>query len=247
MLLLSYDIETTGLDKQNDQIIEMGLVLYSTGQRRVVESTGFFVKSEKPISEEVTNVTGITGPALNRFGYDTVDALKDFIRFAEQADAIIGHNVNRFDKVVTENIAKHFGYTLPQKLWIDTMTDIPGVRGEQLITMCAKKGFVYDAHGAAADANAVIKLTAIYDAESPATSYDEMVKRAKSPLVVLRVHQPNTTANNKIVRKFGFIWNAEYKIWWRATKEMDIEGFVPTVPFEVSRVGKEIPLEFLQD
>jgi DNA polymerase III alpha subunit (gram-positive type) len=247
MILLGYDIETTGLDKQNDQIIEMGLVLYSTGLRRVVESTGFLVKPDAPLSADAAKVTGLIEPALEKFGYGAVDALEDFIRFAEQADAIIGHNINRFDKFITENEAKRFGYVLPEKLWIDTMTDIPGVKGEQLITMCAKKGFVYDAHGALADANAVVKLAETYDAESSATSYDKIVERAKSPLVVLRVHQPNTTANNKVVRKLGFIWNAEYKIWWRATKEIDIEGFVPTVPFEVSRVGKEIPLEFLQD
>lgn len=242
MLLLSYDTETTGLDRQKDRIIEIGLALYSTGQNKILESTGFLVQSDGvPITSEITELTGITQAAVNKFGYDPADALDDVIRFAEQADAIIAHNGNRFDKPVTENAAKRLNRILPDKLWIDTITDIPGVKGEQLITMCAKHGFVNpNQHSAEDDAKSVLKLISGYD-------IDKIVERAKSPTVVLRSHQPNTTSNNKIVRKLGFIWNGEAKIWWRATKEMDVEELVKKVPFDVSRVGKEIPLELLQD
>lgn len=242
MIILSYDIETTGLNKINDRIIEIGLALYSTGQNKILESTGFLVQSDgAPITAEVTEITGITQAAVDRFGYDPVDALDDVIRFMEQADAVIGHNVIRFDRPITANASKRLNRVLPEKLWIDTMTDIPNVKGEQLITMSAKHGFLNPIqHSAEDDAKSVLKLVSFYD-------INKVVERAQSPTIVVRSHQPNTTENNKVVRKLGFIWNGDFKIWWRATKEMDFENLKSRMPFDVSVVGKEIPLEQLQD
>lgn len=247
MIILSADVEATGLDKQKDRIIELGAVLYSTGQKRVLESTGFLVQSDGvPITQEITDITGITQVAVDRFGYSQEDAIQTFADLADQADAVIGHNIIRFDRPMLWNAAARLGITLPEKLLIDTMTDIPGVKGEQLVTMCAKKGFVYDAHGALADSSAVVKLTSIYN-ESAATSYDLMVERAHSELVVILGHQDRSKAANKAARKAGFRWNGDLKIWWKAVKDMDVSALAASVSFDISRAGKEVSLEFLQE
>jgi len=242
VILCAYDLETSGLDKQKDRMIEVGLCLYSTGQQKVLESCGFLVQSDGVlITPEVEEITGITQAAVDRFGYDPADALDDVIKFMEQAEAVIGHNVIRFDRPMTENAAKRLERILPEKLWIDTMTDIPGVKGEQLVTMAAKHGFLNPIqHSAEDDAKSVLKLISFYDV-------DKIVERAQSPTIVVRSHQPNTTENNKVVRKLGFIWNGVFKIWWRPTKEMDFESLKSRMPFDVSVVGKEISLEQLQD
>lgn len=240
MILLSYDIETTGLDKQKDRMIEVGLALYSTGQRKILESTGFLVQSDGvPITSEITEITGITQAAVDKFGYDPGDALDSFKEFVQHADAVIGHNVNRFDKPVTEIAAKRLNRFLPEKVWIDTMTDIPGVVGEQLITMCAKHGFINpNQHSAEDDAKAVLKLSAFYD-------IDKILERAKSPLVIIQSHQERY--KNDDAKKFKFRWNPEFKIWWKPVKEMDIEALAALVPFQMSRLDKGISLEQLQD
>ena len=243
MILLSYDIETTGLNKISDRIIEVGLALYSTGQQKILESTGFLVQSEGvPITSEITGITGITQAASDRFGYPIEEALIALQDFMKHADAMIGHNVIRFDKPFTENTAKRHNVVLEEKLWIDTMTDIPGVKGEQLITMCAKHGgFVNpNQHSAEDDAKSVLKLIQPYD-------IDKIVERAKSPTVVIRSHQPNTPENNRAVGKLGFRWNGNFKIWWRSTKEMDVSDIAVKCPFDVSRVDKEITLEMLDN
>jgi DNA polymerase III alpha subunit (gram-positive type) len=242
MVLLSYDIESTGLDKQKDRIIEVGLALYSTGQQKILESTGFLVQSDGvPITSEITEITGITQAAVDRFGYPPEEALIALSDFMEHADAMIGHNVIRFDKPFTENTAKRQGFLLEERLWIDTMTDVPGVKGEQLITMCAKHGFVNpNQHSAEDDAKAVLKLIQSYD-------IDKIIERAKSPTVVIRSHQPNTPENNRVVGKLGFRWNGIFKIWWRATKEMDVSDIAAKCPFDVSRVDKEVTLEQLDN
>ncbi len=248
MILLSVDVETTGLDKQNDRIIELGLVLYSDKQDRVLGSQGLLVQRDGvPITAEAQEKTGISEKAVDKFGYSQQDAMDIYLDFVDYADVIIGHNIVRFDDHLLKNAAKRVGRNLPEKLLVDTMTDIPGVKGEKLVTMCADKGFVFDAHGALADANAVIKLTSIYNRASEKTSYERMVERAKSPMLAVLSHQNNNKAENKVARKAGFRWNGDYRFWWKAAKEMDLQALANSVPFQISLADKDVSLQALQD
>ena len=80
MIITALDVEASGLDKNKDRILEVGLVLFSTGQNRVLESTGFLVQSDGVVvSEEITGITGITQAAVDRYGYQPSDALENII------------------------------------------------------------------------------------------------------------------------------------------------------------------------
>lgn len=243
MILLAYDIETTGLDKQKDRVIEVGLALYSTGQRKILESAGFLVQSDGvPITQEITDITGITQAAVDRFGYEPLSAIEDISDWVAKADAIVAHNGYRFDRPMTENWAKRLNIVLPEKLWVDTMTDIPGVTGEQLITMCAKKGFVNpNQHSAEDDAKAVLKMLEIYNTSG--TSFESVVERAKSPLVLLRSHQERN--RNEDAKRFKFRWSPKHELWWKAVKEEDIPALANQVPFKVSYLDKQFTFEDL--
>jgi DNA polymerase III alpha subunit (gram-positive type) len=237
MLLCAYDIETTGLDREKSLITEIGLCLYSTEQNRILESAGFLVQPVGvPITPQITELTGITQSAVDRFGYSQEDAVASFIDFAEKADAIIGHNSNSFDLPIIQNSAKRACRVLPAKLSIDTMTDIPGVKGEQLITMCAKAGFVYEAHGALPDAMAVLKLAAFHAHRSIVTTYERIMERAKSPLVVLQSHQ--SRQDNAAAKQAKFRWNDPLKGWYKIVKEIDIPDL--EFSFRVSRADKDV-------
>jgi DNA polymerase III alpha subunit (gram-positive type) len=238
VLILAYDLETTGVDKQKDRMIEVGLVLYSTGQNKILESTGFLVQSDGvPVTPEITELTHITQEALDRFGYEPSVALNDIMDWMSQADAVIGHNVIRFDKPITDNTAHRLLCELPSKLWIDTMTDLPRTKGEQLITMCAKKGFCNPhQHSAEDDAKATLKLATYYD-------FGEIVERAKSPTIVVQSHQGRH--ENDLVKKMQFRWNPERKWWWRPVKEMDLEELKKNASFPLSIVDKQVAEELL--
>lgn len=238
MILLSYDVESTGLDKQKDRIVEMGLVLYSTGQRKILESTGFLVQSDGvAITPEITEITGITQAAVDKFGYEQPDAFDTLLHFAGQADAVIGHNIVRFDMPMTYNTGDRLKKLFPPKLLIDTMTDIPGVKGEQLITMAAKHGWVNpNQHSAEDDAKDVLKLSSFYD-------IDKIVERAKSPMVILQSHQGRN--NNADAKKFKFRWSPPLKTWWKLVKEMDVAELIKEAPFDISRLDKSVTLEML--
>lgn len=249
MILAAIDFEATGLDLDKDRIIEVGAALYSTGRERVLECTSFLVKSDGvPVTDEVTRITGVTQDAVDRFGYSQLEGVEAFNEYLNQADAVIGHNILWFDLPMVRKAAKRTSHALVEKLPIDTMTDIPGVKGEKLITMCANAkdpktgrdvGFTYTKHSALDDAKAVIRLISWHDIES-------VKARAESPTLVVLSHQDKGAAANKVARKSGFRWNGDFRVWWQAVKECDFVNLKSQVPFDIS-ITKDFPLEQLRD
>ncbi len=138
MILLSLDFETTGIDPANDRVIEVGAALWSTGQHRVLESAGFLVKSDVPISQEITTLTGIHPAAVDRFGYDSHAALENILAMMELAESFLGQNIVRFDHkvllnwMVREGVPAAMIEKVRQRLVIDTYTDLPGQEGRKL-------------------------------------------------------------------------------------------------------------------
>jgi DNA polymerase III epsilon subunit-like protein len=236
MLVLSIDFESTGLNVAEDHVIEVGMALYSTGQRKILESSGYLVKSDKPISEEITKITGIHPSAVEKFGFDSKDALQTVIELIQVADAVAGQNVIQFDKRMLESWGKRESASIPDKLWLDTLTDLPGVEGKHLGYMAADAGFLnLFPHSALTDCLTVVKLLMGHD-------IDKVVERAKSPLVVLQAHQDR--ANNDQAKKLKFRWKPERKIWWKVVKEMDVDELVKSAPFDIS-IEKDTPVEEL--
>lgn len=252
MILASIDIESTGLDKNNDRIIEMGLVLYSTGRERVLEATSFLVNSDGvAVTEEVKGITGLSQDMVDRFGYSQGDAIEAYAEYITQADAVIGHNINWYDLPVIRNTAKRLGVDFAplEKLAIDTMTDIPNVKGEALTKMCANAkdpktgrdvGFTYTKHSAEDDAKAVLRLIQWHD-------FDAIYQRAQTPMVVVYSHQDRSKESNRAGRKAGFRWNGDFKVWWQAVKETDVQALAQRVPFGISIAPAEIKPEMLRD
>jgi len=57
-VIVSLDIETTGLDPKNDSVIEIGAVKFN--ENRVLDEFSTLVNPRKPINSFITNLTGIT-------------------------------------------------------------------------------------------------------------------------------------------------------------------------------------------
>jgi hypothetical protein len=71
-------------------------------------------------------------------------------------------------------------------------------------------------HAAITDALTVICLADQYDT-------DVIVKRAKSPTLVIQSHQARNA--NDDAKKFKFRWNPDRKIWWKSVKSLDFSEF----------------------
>jgi DNA polymerase III alpha subunit (gram-positive type) len=236
MIILAIDFETTGIDREKDEVTEVGAVLWSTGKNRIMECSSYFVKNTIPISQEITDITGITQGMIDRFGYESVDGFDKLQDMVYHADAFVGQNVVRFDKAFYENWAKRSGEKPIEKLWIDTRTDLPGVEGKHLGYMACDAGFInFFPHAAVSDCLTVLRLVSMHKIE-------DVVARAQSPTLIVKADV--SFADNALAKKRKYSWHPQSKMWWRGIKQIDLEKEIQEAPFNVSLV-KDIPLETL--
>ena len=83
------DIETTGLDAESDQIIEIGAIKISKNRQTEFHR---LINSEMHIPDIVQKLTGITEEML-KTGSTLEDSIRDFDRFIQSA-VLIGYNVS---------------------------------------------------------------------------------------------------------------------------------------------------------
>lgn len=90
--LVALDIETTGLESQNDKIIEIGAVLFSGSE--IQEEFNSLINPGKPIPPFISQLTGITDAMVRSAPpvEEVIDQLIDFVKDAP----VVGHNV-KFD------------------------------------------------------------------------------------------------------------------------------------------------------
>ena len=237
MMLLSLDFETTGLDIEKDRVIEVGAVLYSTGQKRCIESLGCLVKSEVPVTAEITKLTGVHQAALDKFGWSQEDAFGNLDFLIDSAEVIIGHNVLRFDKFVYEAWTRRMNQTATDKLWIDTMIDIKDHEGKKLSYLAADHKIInHFPHSALADCETVLTIINNYEIM-------DLVKRAQTPTVYIQAKHKRS--ENDLVKKQKFRWNPEHKIWWKAVKETDVDELQEKCSFPIGFAPKEITLDLV--
>lgn len=87
--IVAVDIETTGLNADEDAIIEIGAVKFNG--RRVEDTWTTLVNPRKPIPGFITQLTGISNNMVRNAPF-LVDVMGELIAFAEDAP-ILGHNV----------------------------------------------------------------------------------------------------------------------------------------------------------
>ena len=86
---IAFDIETTGLDPLENEIIEIGALKVRDG--RVAERFMEFIRPISPISPMITGLTGITNEMVTD-ARGRSQVISDFLDFCGD-DILIGHNV----------------------------------------------------------------------------------------------------------------------------------------------------------
>jgi len=89
-ILVAVDIETTGLNPDEDAIIEIGAVKFNG--RRVVDEWSTLVNPRRPIPGFITQLTGITNPMVRNAPF-LIDVMVGLIEFVGDAP-VVGHNVS---------------------------------------------------------------------------------------------------------------------------------------------------------
>lgn len=225
MIICSIDFETTGVNIVADRPIEYGGVLYSTGQHRMLDAQSMLIKTDVPVSSEITQVTGIIKPMLDKFAYDQGDVLPLIAQMMETADVMMGYNCRRFDREVLREWFKREGQIMPERTWIDLFYDLPWtVPTGKLSHVAADHGILnLFPHSALADCQTVVAIAAKYDENL-------LFERAKSPVLVLRA--VTDRSQNMLLKQAKFRWNPSFKIWWKPVKEQDLKQITDSLSFQ---------------
>jgi DNA polymerase-3 subunit epsilon len=101
---LFVDVETTGLDHQSDEIIELAMVPFTYGPEgqiyEVQEPFQSFHQPTKPISAEITRLTGITDDMVAGHAIDP----REVEAFAKDMILVVAHNA-AFDRRFMERLS----------------------------------------------------------------------------------------------------------------------------------------------
>lgn len=125
-LKLFIDFESTGLDVENDRIVEYALIL-KNGDEELCRASSI-VNSDVPISEEASEVNGITQEQIDNAVTSQKHLAKLFASLLKMRPLIIGHNLGLFDyPLLYYTLCREFSETIAEKTLfpckiLDTLT-----------------------------------------------------------------------------------------------------------------------------
>ncbi len=149
-----YDLETTGLNLESDEMIQISALRLQDGKR-----FNRFVLPKGEISKKALLTHGYDIEHITKNGGKSAkEVLKDFVDFAKDA-ILVGHNSSYYDDVILSRQLKKEGLTLNCLGFYDTLvlaqSVLPNLSNYKLATCCEHFGVVNErAHDALADVEA---------------------------------------------------------------------------------------------
>lgn len=151
------DVETTGLDFRNDEIIELAILPFDfSADGRIFEVGEPFNRMRKParaLSREIVEITGITDAMLEGQAIhpDEVAA------FVDQAELVVAHNA-AFDRRFAESFCNAFAI----KRWGCSLGEVPwaaeGFEGSRLVQLATGHRLFFEGHRALHDCRATLEV-----------------------------------------------------------------------------------------
>jgi DNA polymerase-3 subunit epsilon len=213
---LFVDVETTGLDPERCEIIELAMVPFAYGADGRIHSTGApfqgFNEPAAPIPAEITQITGITQDMVAGHALDSA-AVEAFV---EGANLIVAHNA-AFDRKFLER----FSPTFENKPWACSIDQVnwkaEGLEGVRLGYLVAGAGFFYDRHRALNDCYAAIELLARPLPRSGEIAFAQLLEKARKPAWRIWAAQAPFDMKDALKAR-GYRWadgaNGTMRAWW---------------------------------
>ena len=203
---LFVDVETTGLNPDQNEIIELAMVPFTYSLEGRIFSIGEpfhqLREPKDPIPAEITTITGITQEMVTGQEFDS-EAIEAFI---ENADLIVAHNAS-FDRRFLENYSPAF----EMKPWACSIQQVDwrseGFEGTRLGYLVAGAGYFYDRHRAVNDCYAAIELLAMPLPQSGSLAFKQLLEKARLPTWrIWASHAPFDLKD--VLRERGYRWSA---------------------------------------
>ena len=224
------DVETTGLDVDEDAVIELALQRFWADADGRIVATGrshrWLEHPGRPIAPEITRLTGIADRDVA--GRRITDAVAASL--IADADFVVAHNAS-FDRPFVEK-------RLPSaagRPWVCTLHDVDwranGFEGRTLSHLLLQIGLFYEAHRASTDVTALLHLLD-HRLASGGTVLKAAVETAAKPAWIIdAVGAPFESKD--LLKARGYRWNGVARHW---SKEVNAMAFDDEYEWIVVRV-----------
>lgn len=174
------DTETTGLNRRDDQVIELAMLAFSFDAEnrvcRVTDRFQSFNDPSQPISAEITKLTGITDDMV---AGQAIDPNK-VAQFISPASVVIAHNA-AFDRPFAERIHPMFA----TKAWACSVTEIPwgnvGITSAKLDYLAMRYGLFHDGHRGLVDCEVLLEILARPFPGTETSTLKQLLDTAREP------------------------------------------------------------------
>lgn len=204
--ILGLDIETTGLDHSEDEIIELGLVVYDVDRQQTVSSASFFFETNK-WDDELEDIYSFP----REYSKNGIPLKSDFNPFSiiqHDVYCICSHNAD-FDKPFVISRWPDFD----KISWLCTHRDLDHssmlrrFSSERVAHLAVDYGIpVYDWHRALSDAELCARIAAKHDVV-------KAMARKSSQQYMLQVTGYFNTNYQRDLSLAGFRYSPEIKTW----------------------------------
>lgn len=206
------DTETTGLNFEQADLIEVGMIAVEVDQQtglvgRVISSYGGLEDPGVPIPPESTAIHGITDAMVagQKFSEAEVQAI------CEGADLFVAHNAG-FDKPF---IMRRFPW-MEDTLWVCSFRELPltqeGYSSGKLENLLQECGYFHSAHRAVEDCNALLHFLTTPLKESQRQPFEVLLQGASESLYEIAALNAPFERKDALKSK-GFRWNADERVW----------------------------------
>ncbi len=222
------DTETTGLDQDRDEVIELALLPfdYERASGRIVavherDAISEFREPTRPIPAEASNIHGITNEMVKGHAINA-ERVRAII---EPAHLVIAHNAG-FDRPMVE---KHWSI-FEEKHWACSFVDIDwkaeGIGSAKLDYLLHAHGWFHDGHRALSDALATLFLLTRELPQSKQLGLAALLACARTPLRAVRA-EDTAFEQRAALKGRGYRWDdgeaKRTKAWWIMTSDPDAE------------------------
>ena len=210
--VLIVDTETTGLDFESCELIEVGALLIEVDRDTgvlgaVLGSFGGLEEPQKPISDENSAVHGITNEMVKGQRFDEAA----FKALCGQAALFVAHNA-AFDKPF---LMRRFPW-LKDTMWVCTFRELPWTQesysGRKLEYLLSDCGFFHGAHRAVEDCNALAHVLAQPLKTSHRMPFQLLFDSANESIYQIAALKAPFEKKDHLKSR-GFRWNSVDRVW----------------------------------
>lgn len=210
---LIVDVETTGIDPENDKIIEIGVLEFAVDQDfncNIVSMYSGLEDPQEPLKPEIVKLTHLTDAVLSgkKIQWDTVR------QYFDKASIVVAHNC-AFDRAFlmrrTElsDVDVHWACSVKHVDW-----EKKGFRSRALNYLAADHGFVNPfAHRALFDCASTFRLVAPHIKELMDNSYQREYR-------VFATGAPFDMKQK--LKERAYMWDPDQRVWYKNVLEASL-------------------------